>query len=73
MLSKIVNENPQDSKIAIVSHGGMINRLFQSFLELPIGTDVGIATGDTGMHHFRITQKGPFPKRIIFINSMKHL
>jgi len=69
-LSKIVNENPSDAKIAIFSHGGLIAKLFQSFLELPMVSDVGIQTGDTGIHHLRISNDG---KQVVFANSLLHL
>ena len=72
-LSKIINENPSDSKIAIVSHGGLIARLFQSFLGLPVVTDVGINNGDTGIHHLQISNGGPFLRRVVFANSLVHL
>ena len=69
-LSKIINENPPDSKIAIVSHGGLISRLFQSFLRLPTISDIGISTGDTGIHHWQISTGG---RRVVFANSRVHL
>jgi len=69
-LSKIINENPPDSKIAIVSHGGMINRLFQSFLRLPTISDIGISSGDTGIHYWKISTGG---RRVVFANSLVHL
>jgi 2,3-bisphosphoglycerate-dependent phosphoglycerate mutase len=72
-LSKIINENLPDSKIAIVSHGGMINRLFQSFLMLPAISSVGINGGDTGIHHWRISTDNPYARSIIFANSLIHL
>jgi len=69
-LSRIINENPLESKIAIVSHGGLIARLFQSFLRLPIISDVSINTSDTGIHHWKISTGG---RRIIFANNLIHL
>jgi len=69
-LSKIVNEDLPDSKIAIVSHGGLIVRLFQSFLGLPTVSDVSILTGDTGIHHWKISISG---RRVVFANSLIHL
>jgi len=70
-LSKIINENPPDSKVAIVSHGGLIARLFQSFLGVPMVSDVGVSTGDTGIHHWQIAGNGS--KRVVFANSLVHL
>jgi len=72
-LSKIINENPTDSKIAIISHGGMINRLFQSFLMLPVNSDIGIYSGDTGIHHWKVDDINPNVRRIVFANNLVHL
>jgi 2,3-bisphosphoglycerate-dependent phosphoglycerate mutase len=57
MLSKILAENPEDAVIAVVSHGGMINQLYRSFLRLPVDSDIAFITGDVGIHHWRI-EKG---------------
>lgn len=54
ILSKIIAENPEDKTIALVSHGGMINQLYRSFLKFPIDTDIYFATGDTGIHEWLI-------------------
>jgi len=70
ILSKIINENPPDSKIAVVSHGNMINMLFRSFLELPVNSDSSISSGDTGIHHWIIKNNS---RRIHKINSLIHL
>ena len=35
-LSKLIHENPPEAKLAVVSHGGMISRLFQSFVKAPM-------------------------------------
>ncbi|MCL2527840.1 MAG: histidine phosphatase family protein [Defluviitaleaceae bacterium] len=72
IFSKIINENPPGSKIVIVSHGGMISRLFQSFMGLPMVSDVSIYSGDTGVHHWQIDINAK-TKRIIFLNSLVHL
>lgn len=42
ILSKIISENDYDSIIAIVAHGGIINMLFRSFLELPLNSTMFI-------------------------------
>ncbi|MCL2775724.1 MAG: histidine phosphatase family protein [Oscillospiraceae bacterium] len=69
-MSKIINENPIDSTIAVVSHGGLINMLFDSFLRLPVIAHVYTETGDTGIHEWRTdgTNRG-----IIHVNLQKHL
>lgn len=72
-LSKIVNENSSDSKIAIISHGGMINMLFQSFLSLPMGAKIFMSSGDTAVHHWKLDDNDLSKRRIVFINSLVHL
>ena len=69
-LSKILNENPPDSKIAVISHGGMITMLFRSFLEMPVNVDISISSGDTGIHHFKIDNTG---RKVVFIDNQLHL
>jgi Fructose-2,6-bisphosphatase len=69
-LSRMINENPTDSKIAVISHGGMINMLFRSLVEARNNTEVSISTGDTGIHHWQI--EGNI-RRIVKTNSQIHL
>lgn len=52
MLSKLISENDDDSTIAAVTHGGMINQLYRAFFELPLKADFGFQTGDTGIHEW---------------------
>ena len=68
--SRIINEHQSDSKIAIISHGGMINKLFQSFLGLPVNANVGIYSGDTAVHHWIVSGN---KRTVVFTNSLVHL
>ncbi|NLP34282.1 MAG: histidine phosphatase family protein [Clostridiales bacterium] len=54
VLKKIISEGKEDDTIAIVSHGGMINQLYRSFLKLPVQEDAFFITGDTGIHVWKI-------------------
>lgn len=45
-------------RVALVSHGGMINMLFRCFAALPLTDDVFLASGDTGIHLWEVTQEG---------------
>lgn len=56
MLSQILSENDPDATVAVVTHGGMINQLYRSFLRLPVDSDIGFATGDTGIHEWRVNE-----------------
>ena len=55
MLSKIISETKPDETVAVVTHGGMINQLYRSFLRLPVDCDVFFGTGDTGVHEWQIS------------------
>ncbi|MGE7625284.1 histidine phosphatase family protein [Viridibacillus sp. NPDC096237] len=70
ILSKVISENPGDTTIAIVSHGGMINRLYQSFLKLPFDTNVIVHCGDTSLHEWIIKDN---QRHIVFSNRLEHL
>ncbi len=70
ILSKIISENDYDSTIAIVAHGGIINMLFRSFLELPLNSRIFLSTGDTGIHHWQVTS---CCNRVIYANKLSHL
>ena len=69
ILSKIINENKEDEKIAIVSHGGMINMLFRCFIEVPMNNKISVKNSDTGIHYWRIKNGN---KEIIFSNKNEH-
>jgi 2,3-bisphosphoglycerate-dependent phosphoglycerate mutase len=63
-------DNERDLRICIVSHGGMINMLFRSFMRLPVNTDSCISTGDTGVHLWK--EYGD-ERAILFLNRQEHL
>lgn len=56
MLSKLISENGEDSTIAVVTHGGMINQLYRAFFRLPVDSEYGFKTGDTGIHEWIISK-----------------
>jgi 2,3-bisphosphoglycerate-dependent phosphoglycerate mutase len=59
-----------DKKILIVTHGGVINMIFHSFLNLPIKNEVSICSGYTSVHILRaIGDK----RNIISVNRNEHL
>lgn len=71
VLSKIINENPPGDTIAIVSHGGLIMRLFYSFISAPLTPNVHISyTGDTGIHEWHVNGD---KREIIHVNLQHHL
>jgi len=70
ILSKIISENPADSTIAVVSHGGTINQLYRAFLRLPVDVQMFWNTSDTGLHEWTVNGE---MRRIIRSNSTAHL
>lgn len=72
-LSKLLSSQRPTSdlrRICIVSHGKMINMLFHSLMNLPFHTELSLATGDTGVHLWRIDGSR---RRIVFTNAQEHL
>ncbi|MFZ5354859.1 MAG: histidine phosphatase family protein [Bacillota bacterium] len=70
VLSRVMHEYPPDKRVIIVSHGGMINMLFKSFMQLPMNTEYGIYNGDTAVHLWVINGSNRY---IGFMNSREHL
>ena len=70
VLSRIISENDANSTVAVFTHGGTINRLYQAFLGLPVNTDILWPTGDTGIHEWHVL---PGARRIRFANNTAHL
>lgn len=69
ILSKIISETAPDNTVAIVTHGGMINQLYRSFLRLPVDSDIFFGTGDTGIHNWYLDEKY---RRVIMANYTAH-
>jgi 2,3-bisphosphoglycerate-dependent phosphoglycerate mutase len=67
---KILHEYRESNRVAIVSHGGQISNLIQSFLHLPTINHCIFATGDTGIHLLEIKNN---IRKIKFLNSQIHL
>lgn len=56
VLSKLISGNNDNSTVAVVTHGGMINQLYSVFFGLPVETQFSFRTGDTGMHEWIINE-----------------
>lgn len=56
MLSKLISENDDDTTVAAVTHGGMINQLYRAFFRLPVESEFAFRTGDTGIHEWIIDE-----------------
>lgn len=68
--SRLVSSAAEGQRIGIVAHGGLISRLYQCFLNLPMQTEVRLVTGDTGLHLWRIEGRHRY---ILFTNRSDHL
>jgi len=62
--------SPPAHRVGIVAHGGSINMLFRAFLNLPLDVNIYLATGDTGIHFWHISDKY---RQILFNNHLAHL
>lgn len=69
ILSQIISETAPNATAAIVTHGGMINQLYRSFLRLPVDSNVFFGTGDTGIHCWYLDERS---RRILFSNYTAH-
>ena len=69
ILSKIISENNLDDTIAIITHGGMINQLYHSFLRIPLESDIIFCSGDTGIHEWYVDTKS---RRVLQTNYTAH-
>ena len=68
--SRLMSQYAGAGRLLIVAHGGMISMLFRAFARLPVGIEVWLHTGDTGMHLWRVAGK---ERSILFSNRQGHL
>ena len=69
-LSRILRESEQDACVAVVSHGGLINQLYRSFLNMPVERGFFFNTADTGIHIWSVTDR---ERRVIKANFDEHI
>ena len=69
-LSRILRESEQDECVAVVSHGGLINQLYRSFLNMPVERGFFFNTADTGIHIWGVTDR---ERRVIKANFDEHI
>jgi 2,3-bisphosphoglycerate-dependent phosphoglycerate mutase len=68
--SRLTTTHAECPRVAVISHGTLITMLFRAFLSLPTDSEVGIQTGDTGIHLWRMAGRG---RSIGFLNRCEHL
>jgi 2,3-bisphosphoglycerate-dependent phosphoglycerate mutase len=71
ILSKIIKEQGEEDTVAIISHGGMINQLYMSFLKVNPGESIVFTTGDTGIHEWKITDGIQYIKKANILDHIK--
>lgn len=54
MLSKLIAENGENSTVAVITHGGMINQLYRCLFRLPVDSEFFFSTGDACIHEWLI-------------------
>lgn len=59
-LDRVLSELEEDSVVAIVTHGGMINQLYGALFHTPIGDNSFFCTADTGIHIWKITDRSNY-------------
>lgn len=69
-MSRLKEAYPMGARLCIVSHGGMINMLYQALMGLPMGSCMTIACGDTSIHRFELKAGG---LHTVYINRTLHL
>lgn len=69
-VSKLLDDYPEDAKICIVSHGGMITMLLRSLLKLPMDTNIRFGFSDTSICHIKINQSAC---QLLYVNKQEHL
>ncbi|WML50577.1 histidine phosphatase family protein [Neobacillus sp. PS3-34] len=70
VLHKLLFDYPGYSRIAVVSHGGLISNFLKAFLKQPNTSEFGYWTGDTGMHLLEVRDNLRLLK---FLNKQDHL
>lgn len=70
VLNKLLSDYPGYSRIAVVSHGGLISNFLKAFLKQPNTSEFGYWTGDTGMHLLEVRDSLRLLK---FLNKQEHL
>jgi 2,3-bisphosphoglycerate-dependent phosphoglycerate mutase len=68
--SRLLHQTPENQRVAVVAHGGVINQLFHCFLQLPLQANLWLVTGDTGVHLWRVRGE---TRWVLLGNSLVHL
>ena len=69
MLSKLISENTDDSTVAVVTHGGMINQLYRAFLRIPADTEYAFRSFDACIHEWLVEGS---KRTVVRANMMSH-
>lgn len=69
-LNRILSENAPDSVVAVVTHGGMINRLYGVLFHIPLLQKSVFCTADTGIHVWEFNNRGCY---VLQANLHEHI
>lgn len=69
-LERVFSENDAEAVIALVTHGGMVNQLYGALLQMPVGGRSFFGTSDTGIHLWKITDRGNY---VLKANMDEHI
>jgi 2,3-bisphosphoglycerate-dependent phosphoglycerate mutase len=70
VLNEIIENTGIDETIVIVSHGGLINQMYHSFLHNDLANQTHYPTGDTGVHLWEIKNK---QRTVVLSNYLGHI
>lgn len=59
-LNSVLEGSADDSVVAVVTHGGMIDQLYGALFHTPIGDNSHFCTSDTGIHVWETTDHGNY-------------
>ncbi|GAA0326414.1 histidine phosphatase family protein [Bacillus carboniphilus] len=67
---ELIDQHTEQDSVAVVAHGGTISQFLKIFYQIPPVSPYAIYTGDTGVHHIRITGTA---KITFYLNRQDHL
>ena len=70
ILQKILSENGPEDIVAVVTPGGLVNQLYGALFHTPVGEDSFFCTADTGIHIWKITDRGNY---VVKANVDEHI
>jgi len=73
ILEEIISITKDDETIAIISHGGLIKRLYMNFMGFEVISNVSYPSGDTGLHIWEIDNNKRFIRSSNYLEHTKNI